>query len=219
MSADSKIYINLNRVCLSLQVTLYKPNGTYRLIGSVNIIFANNTHDSLYSHVELFINEKLISSRNYNYYHSAFVETELSTDTTSKDTWARCQGYQYPADKNMNRENRAKIVAKNTSEGKAPLIDFLECERLLLPGVTLHARFHRSPNICAMETLTALNAANVKDLEKAPRVTIEKASLFVNKIVLSDAVKVSIERALSKSRAVYPYNEKLTLFRLVKTAL
>ena len=40
--------------------------------------------------------------------------------------------------------------------------------------------------------------------------TIEKASLFVNKIVLSDAVKVSIERALSKSPAVYPYIEHLT---------
>ena len=118
----------------------------------------------------------------------------------------------------MNDEIKAKIVAKNTSEGKcsvqlygAPHIDFLECERLLLPGVTLHLRFYRSPNLCAMETLTTLNAADVKDLEqKAPTVTIEKASLFVNKIVLSDAVKVSIERALSKSRAVYPYIENLT---------
>ena len=62
-----------------------------------------------------------------------------------------------------------------------------------------------------METPTALNAADVKDLEQnAPTVTIEKASLFVNKIVFSDAVKVSIERALSKSRTVYPYIEKLT---------
>ena len=191
-------------------MTLYKPNGTDRLDGSEIIIFANNTLHSLFSHVELFLNEKLISSSNNNYHHSAFVETELSTDTTSKDTWARCQGYQYRGDKKLNDEIKAKIVAKNTSEGKcsvqlygAPHFDFLECERLLLPDVTLHLRFYRSPNLCAMETLTVLNAADVKDLEQnAPTVTIEKASLFVNKIVLSDAVKVSIERALSKSRAV-----------------
>ena len=218
VTADSKNCLDLNRICLSLEVTLYKPNGTDRLNGSENIIFANNTLHSLFSHVELFLNEKLISSSNNNYHHSAFVETEISTNTTSKATWARCQGYQYRGDKNMNDEIKAKIVAKYTSEGKcsvqlygAPHIDFLECERLLLPGVTLHLRFYRSSNLCAMETLTALNAADVKDLEQnAPTVTIEKASLFVNKIVLSDAVKVSIERALSKSRAVYPYIENLT---------
>ena len=38
---------------------------------------------------------------------------------------------------------------------------------------------------------------------------IEKASLFVNKVVFSDSVKVSIERALTKSPAVYPYIENL----------
>ena len=59
--------------------------------------------------------------------------------------------------------------------------------------------------------LTVLNAADVKDLEQnVPTVTIEKTSLIVNKFVLSNEVKVSIERALSKSRAVYPYIENLT---------
>ena len=224
VTADSKNCIDLNRICLSLEVTLYKPNGTDRLNGSENIIFANNTLHSLFSHVELFLNEKLISSSSNNYHRSAFVETELSTDTTSTGTWARCQRYQYRGDKIMNDEIKAKIVVKNTSEGKcsvqlygAPHIDFLECERLLLPGVTLHLRFYRSPNLCAMETLTTLNAADVKDLEQNPTsVTIEKASLFVNKTVLSDAVKVSIERALSKSRAVYPYIECLTKSFLVQ---
>ena len=158
------------------------------------------------------------------------METELST---SKDTCLRCQGYQYRGDKKLNDEIKAQIVAKNTGEGKcsvqmygAPHIDFLECERLLLPGVTLHLRFYlastylvRSPNLCAMETPTALIAADVKDLEQnAPTVTKGKASLFVNKIVLSDAVKVSIERALSKSRAVYPYIENLTKSFIVQAS-
>ena len=89
LTVDSKNCIDLNRICLSLEVTLYKPNETDRLDGSENIIFANNTLHSLFSHVELFRNEKLISSSNNNYHHLAFVETELSTDTTSKNTWAR----------------------------------------------------------------------------------------------------------------------------------
>ena len=82
-------------------------------------------------------------------------------------------GLSITRDKKLNDEIKAKIVAKNTSEGKfsvqlygAPHIDFLECYRLLLPGVTLYLRFYRSPNPCAMETLTVLNAADVKDLDQ-----------------------------------------------------
>ena len=88
----------------------------------------------------------------------------------------------------------------------APHVDFLDCKRLLLPGVTLHLRLYRSPNLCALETLTDLDADAVEGLDKNPPVVvIEKESLFVNKIVLSDTVKLSIERALTKSCAVYPY--------------
>ena len=82
----------------------------------------------------------------------------------------------------------------------APHVDFLDCERLLMPGVTLHLRLYRSPNLCPLEALTNLDANAVKILDKNPPVVvIEKTSLFVNKIVLSDTVKLSIERALSKS--------------------
>ena len=53
-------------------------------------------------------------------------------------------------------------------------------------------------------------AADIKRVDQTPyAVVIKRASLFVNKVVLSDAVKVSIERALTKSPAVYPYIESL----------
>ena len=53
-------------------------------------------------------------------------------------------------------------------------------------------------------------AADIKRVDQTPyAVVIERASLFVNKVVSSDAVKVSIERALTKSPVVYPYIESL----------
>ena len=93
----------------------------------------------------------------------------------------------------------------------APHVDFLDCERLLVSGVTLHLRLYRSSNLCALETLTDLDADAIKSPDKNPPVVvIEKASLFVNKIVSSDTVKFSIERALTKSCVVYPYIENST---------
>ena len=58
-------------------------------------------------------------------------------------------------------------------------------ENITFANNTLHSIFSHLPNLCTMETLTALNAEDVKDLEQnAPTVTIEKAFLFVNKIVV-----------------------------------
>ena len=94
-----------------------------------------------------------------------------------------------------------QIVASFVKEGQCSCqlhIDCLECERLLLPGVTLHLRFYGSANHCAMGTLTTLNTVDAKTLgQNPPIVVIEKASLFVNKI-LSDAIKVSGLRPKAK---------------------
>ena len=53
-------------------------------------------------------------------------------------------------------------------------------------------------------------AADIKRVDQTPyAVVIERASLYVNEVVLSNAVKVSIERALTKRPVVYPYIESL----------
>ena len=57
----------------------------------------------------------------------------------------------------------------------APHVDFLDCERLLLPGVTLHLRLYRSPNLCALATLTDLDADAVKSLDKNPPVVVTES--------------------------------------------
>ena len=197
---------------------LCQPDGTEKVKpADVELTFANNTLHSLFSHVEMFLNGKLISSSNNNYHHLAFIETELTTDIASKRTWAPCQGYRYRANDKANAEAKEKELNDfrkgeqfNLELYGAPHVDFLDCERLLLPGVTLHLRFDRSPNNCALESMGTWEAADIKRVDQTPyAVVIERASLFVNKVVLSDAVKVGIERALTKSPAVYPYIESL----------
>ena len=83
----------------------------------------------------------------------------------------------------------------------------MDCEKLLVPGVTLHLRLYRSPT----NTLLFLNGSDddAKALEGKVQGVIEKASLFVRKVVVTDSVKLSIEKALVKSAAIYPYIESL----------
>ena len=218
VTAENKNCRDLNRICLAVEICIYQPDGSEKLEpADVDLIFANNTLHSLFSLVEMFLNGKLISSSNNNYHHLAFIETELTTDIGGKLTWAPCKGYRYRANAKSSQEVKEKASAEfrkgdqfNLELYGAPHIDFLDCERLLLPGVTLHLRFYRSPNNCALESVGTWSAADIKRVDQTPySVVIEKASLFVNKVVLSDSVKVSIERALTKSPAVYPYIESL----------
>ena len=127
--------------------------------------FSNNTLHSLFSHVELFLNGNLISSSNKNYSHTAFVETELTTDPVSKGTWTVCQSYRYRPKNGKNLELENKIMKNFADNGTCslyayadPHVDCLDSERFLLPGVTLHLRIYRSSNLCALETLTDLDA-------------------------------------------------------------
>ena len=218
VTAENKNFIDLNRNWPSLEVCLYHPDGTGKARpADVELTSANKTLHSLFSHVEMFLNGKLISTSNNNYHHLAFIETELTADIASKRTWAPCHGYRYRTNDKANAEAKEKEL-NDFRKGEqfnfelygAQNVDFLDCERLLLPGVTLHLRFYRSPNNCGVERVETWEAADIKRVDQTPyAVVIERACLFVNKVILSDAVKVSIERALTKSPAVYPYIESL----------
>ena len=174
MTAENKNCIDLNRFCLSLEVCLYQPDGREEVKSAcVELTFANNTLYSLFSYVEMFLNGKLISSSNNNYYHLAFIETEMTTDIASKLTWETCQGYRYRAYDKASAE--AKMKERNDFRNGeqfnlelygAPHVDFLDCERLLLPGVTLHLRFYRSPNNCTVERMGTREEADTNELTR-----------------------------------------------------
>ena len=79
-------------------------------------------------------------------------------------------------------------------------IDFFDCEKLLVPGVTLHLRFFRFP----INTMLFMRGTDdeAKALDGKVQAIFEKASLFVRKVVVTDSVKLSIEKALVKSSAI-----------------
>lgn len=215
VAAEAKNLIDLNRILLSVEVAMYHEDGKTRVKpGENNVVFTNNTLHTLFSHAELYLNGKLISHSNNCYLHSALIETEITTDTDSKRSWAKCQGYNYLAKTREQDQMFNKLSARfaQLKECKMQLygalhIDFLDCEKLLLPGVTLHLRLYRSPN----NTLLHLRGTDeeAKDLDGKVVAIVEKASLFVRKVVVTDSVKLSIEKALLKSPAIYPYIESL----------
>ena len=154
LTTENKNCIDLNRICLAIEVCLYQLDCTEKVeLADFDLTFAYNTLHSLFSHAKIFLNGNLISSNNNIISHLAFTEIELATDVASKLTWAPCEGYRYRANGKVNQEVKEKEL-NDFKKGVQFLlelygtlhIDFLDCEKLLLPGVTLHLRFYRSTN-------------------------------------------------------------------------
>ena len=86
ITAEAKNLIDLNRILLSLKVGIYTEDGKTRAkVYEHPVVFSNNTLHTLFSHAELYLNGKLISHSNNCYLHSAFIETELTTDRGKRD--------------------------------------------------------------------------------------------------------------------------------------
>ena len=104
VTSDSRNLIDLNKITLDLECAIYHADGKTPAEGSIPVCFTNNTLHNLFSHAEVFLNGILTSTSNNAYHHSAFIETEMTTDLDSKTSWAETQGYQYQGDKSTVEE-------------------------------------------------------------------------------------------------------------------
>ena len=104
VTSASRNLIDLNKITLDLECAICDADGKTTAEGSMPVCFTNNTLHSLFSLVEVFLNGILISTTNNAYQHSAFIETEKTTDLDSKTTWAETQGYQYQGHKSTVEE-------------------------------------------------------------------------------------------------------------------
>ena len=209
ISGDQRNCIDMNYIHLAVQAAIYKPNGQEKIDYSYGepVVFTNNTLHSLFSQIEIYLNGILVADSNNTYHHRAFLETELTTNSDSKDSWTICQGYEFDsaiADGDKGRwftDRLKKTLNKNytTDLYGALYVDFFTCEKLLIPEVELRIKLYRASNEFSL----------IAQDNKMYAAIIEKGSLFVRKITLTESVRLSIERTLTKAPARYPYIESL----------
>ena len=122
----------------------YGPDSTYDATNSANSnssVFVKNTLHSLFSDCSTTTNRMEFSSPNRNYAHKASIETEISQNNETKDTWLKCQGYTYA--ENAINFSTAPFTAREGQTTRSMVIKFIgdvaadvfTCERRLLKGV------------------------------------------------------------------------------------
>ena len=206
VTSDSRNLIDLNKLTLDLECAIYDADGKPPAEGFIPVCFTNNTLHSLFWHAEVFLN-------GMGYWYQPATMLTITRPLLRRkwpQIWAGTQGYQYQKSKstaeevNKWKEEKFKQVKCTKNKLKlvaAPHIDFFECEKLVLPGITLHLRLHRSSNDFSLHPLAESDDKFV--------IVIERASVFVTKLILKDSLCLSIEKALINAPAHYPYIEMM----------
>lgn len=171
--------------------------------------YVNNLMHSLFSNCELYLQGVQVSTTNNLYAHKTLIETELSHPTECKKTILRCQGYAFEDDPGDTRDGEAFESRRASVKDRQPIhlygniaIDFFGTDKFLLPDVEARIRLIRSANSFVL----------IRNPESEVNYTVKiiKASIHIHKLELKTDSFLSIERALTKKPARYPFTEVIS---------
>ena len=197
-------YLDLSETYLQVTLKITKPTGETLESGANEPDYGvgpvNNWLHSLFSQIDVSLNERLVTSSTNTYAYRAYLETLLSYGSDAKESHLTAGMWYKDTSGHMNDTagNNAGFSARRkftkTSQtvrliGR-PHLDLCFQDRLLLNGVNLKMRLVRSKDsFCLMGD---------------GKVEITDASLFVRKVKVHPSIQLGHINALDRTSAKYP---------------
>ncbi|PIK55304.1 hypothetical protein BSL78_07776 [Apostichopus japonicus] len=216
VSGSSEEYIDLAQTQLYVKAKITLSDGNdlpeEAKVGPVNLFL-----QSLFSQIDVSLNERLITPSTPTYPYRALLETLLSYGSEAKESqltsslfYKDTAGYMNEADPkaesssaNLGLKKRTTFTTQSkTVDMIGPIhSDIFFQEKYLLNGVNMKLKLIRSKDqFCLMSA----------DNGKQYKVVIKDASLFVRKVKLNPSVALGHARALEKATAKYPIQRVVT---------
>jgi len=206
ISGSESLYIDLNSSYLKLTAEIVKGNGE-PLDAGTDISVCNLTLHSLFSQVDIFLNQTLITSSTPTYPYRAIIETLLSYDAGAKDT--QLQGAMFYKDTAGKMEmngingNVGYAIRGAMLKNKTELVgrihaDIFHQPKYMLNRVDMHIKLVR-----AQPAFYMLGAGDYK-------VKISSACFVTRKTQILPSLRIAHERALTRSPAQYNIKRVLT---------
>lgn len=160
----------------------------------------NNWLHSLFSHVDVFLNQKCITPPSNHYAYRAYLENVLNYGDTAKNSHlTSCMWYKDDSGKFDSKENSGYIKRKALIKGEKQIelysnlhCDIFNVNKFMLNGIELGVKLIRAKNEFH---LVGDDAAHVEIIE---------ANLFVRKVRINPSILLAHARALSITPAKYP---------------
>ena len=148
---------------------------------------------SLFSQVDLFLQDKLITSSSTCYPYRAFIETHLSYGSDAKNSQLQTEMYYHDTD--LEEIIRTRKATKSYDMVGRLHLDFFHQNRYLLNHVGMKLRLVRST--------PEFNCLATSD-EVSPKVSIESATLYVRKVKLNPQIQLAHAMVLESNPVKYP---------------
>lgn len=205
ISGSGEDYLDLSETQLHVKAKILKSDGkvltSENKVGPVNLFL-----HSLFSQVDVSLNERIVSSSNNTYAYRAYIETllnhgydsktsQMTSELYYKDTAGRINIYD-EGDTNPNEgyNKRATLFKGSTTVDMMGRlhVDLFNQDRLLLNLVDVKLKLIRNkPEFCLMG-------------DGDYKIVLDHVSLFVRKVRVNPGVIVAHAKALEKTTAKYP---------------
>ena len=209
MPADNSDFTILPFTTLDGCVEVQKIDGT-ALTDTEKTTIVNLFPHTLFRQVEVYLNEKLISDiTTPTYAYKAYIETHLSHKKAIKETILQDSEFYYKevvgkeetfatADTDVypNLQRYKRIKGKKIYFSITPHVDFLQCQRLLLPGCTLKFRFLRNEDSFS---LFCPDGGAI-----AAKIVFKELTMSCRRVTIDPEAVRKIESHLLTTPAIYP---------------
>ena len=210
VSGSGEDYMDLNNTLLEVKACIKTTNNS-PVDASVAVAPINNTLHSLFSQIDVSLNDVNVSSATTTYPYRAYIETHLNYGTDAKKS--RLKAAMYFIDDNMTVSNpipdsssarnmglkrrHGICTAKPTFDMIGPLhVDVFNQSKYMLNGVTMKVRLTRSKDSFVLMAKS--------DVTESFKVDILSAKLFVRKLKITPSLCLAHERILQQKTAKYP---------------
>ena len=216
VSGSGTDYIDLANTQLLIKCKITKANGNNLVPADDHVAPINNLLHSLFSEVDVKLNDTLVSTTNNTYAYRAYLENLLTFDGPTKQTQLMAALFYKDVAGGMQDANPHEVAATNTgmkkrnsfmeSSAVVDLVgqihsDLFFQDRLLLNDVTMRLRLVRNKDAFVLMS-SVVNAAY--------KLKIIEAKLLVRKVKILPSVQVAIAKALESSTAKYPIKTIIT---------
>jgi len=188
-------YLDLDDMFLKVKLRIKEFTSDGKEVDGVNVTPVNNLLHSLFTKIEMTLQDKIVTSSSQHYPYRAYIEKLLGTKSEAKNTYLRCAGWLKDSEFTVPNMDRLNYVKNGCIEVWDRLhVDLCQQSRLMLSGVPLKLALQAHRPEFYLQAL----------VDSKVVITWESVSLYVKHVKLSEYQMLQIESGLVRSPALYP---------------
>ncbi|XP_048484162.1 uncharacterized protein F54H12.2-like isoform X3 [Plutella xylostella] len=197
-------YVDLSHTLLHIKAKVLNQDSSV-VTESTNVAPVNNWLHSLFSQLDVYLNQKLVSPPNNTYAYRAYIENLLNYGPAAKESHLTCglwygdtSGKMDSTDEGNKGFIKRKELAKQSREVEMlghVHADIFNQEKFLINGVEMRVKLVRTK-----ETFNLMSTT----LDAKFKVQITDATLIIRRTRINPSVLLAHQKALATTTAKYP---------------